>query len=205
MRITLTRSIPLVLTLGLVAGACSDSERAGEPLAPETGSRASVAEQSMGAMVVRDEHELFFFHFDAKRGLLSAHLPSDRCLGAPLNVGDRQIVTTPSAIQQELVKAVDTDSHVAVYRASSMNDLFPDICGFLLGPNKVAEGVVRHTQTFTNASFAAHWGGFIEGVDGGTLHLSETYQLTASAQEPDNPAYWSLNASQILLRGAGGQ
>lgn len=155
--------------------------------------------QSHGAIIEFDETTVFFFNFDAERGLLSAHLPSDFCSGAPLNVGDRQIVTTPSEIRQRFVRIQDGESQVAIYRASSPNDLFSDFCGFLQGPNKVAEGTVRHSQTLSNASFAAHWGGTVESIGGATLHLSEVFQLTADAHDPNNAAEWSFNVEKILL------
>lgn len=198
MRRILSASIPVIALAAL--GACGDGPGSDRLLAPSPADlAATTAEGSRGAIVEYDQSILFFFHFDARRGLLSAHVPADLCAGAPPNVGDRQIVTTPSAIQQRLVKATDIDSRVAVYRAESADDPFPDLCAFLDGPGKVAEGVVHHTQTFTNASFAAHWGGTVQGVDGSTYHLSESYQLTADAHDPNNPELWSLNASRILL------
>lgn len=189
-----------VVVLLLAVGACADTapERL---LAPEAvAATAHTPPPSLnGALVTFDQMYVYFFHFDEQRGLLSVHGGGLFCGGSPPNIGDRQIVTTPSEIEQTLVKVQDGDSHVAVYRASSLNDAFPDLCGFLNGPNKVAEGVVRHTQTFTAASFAAHWGGTVQAVDGGELHLSESYQLTADAHDPNNPATWSLNASHVIL------
>lgn len=195
---TTMRALVLILAGGVIAGC---EQRAPESVAaPEWESATVISpEQSAGAVVEVDEANVFFFHFDAERGLLSAHLPSDFCLGEPLNVADRQIITTPSEIQQRIVQISDADSRVAVYRASSLADLTSDFCGFLLGPTKVAEGTVRHTQTLSNASFASRWTGTIEAVGGGRLHLTEVFQLTADAHDPNNPATWSVNASRILL------
>lgn len=185
--------------IGAAAVGCDrPATTAPQQLEPTTVSAVAPA-TSGGAIVEFDETAVFFFNFDAERGLLSAHLPSDFCSGAPLNVGDRQIIDTPSEIQQRLVKIQDTDSRVAIYRASSRDDLFSDFCGFLEGPTKVAEGVVRHTQTLSNASFAAHWGGMVEGVDGQALHLSEVFQLTADAQDPTNPATFRTNVAKVQL------
>ncbi len=182
-----------------VLGALGACEREG-PLTPAAASspRGDVVTppQSQGAMIVIDSTQTIFFNFDAARQLLSVHAPSDLCLTGDYNVGARTAITTRSAIAQRLVRIQDDDARVAVYHASSLDDL---TCAFLLGPTRIAEGTVQQTQTFSNASFAAHWGGWIEGVDGTPLHLSETYQLTADAQDPNNPAYWSENVTTILL------
>jgi hypothetical protein len=198
-RKTLLARTTLRLGAIIVVLATVACERAGPttPMAPPAARRDLVTPpQGQGAMVIIDSTQVYFFNFDPAHQLLSAHVPSDICLTGDFNVGDRMIVTTPSAIEQRLVKVQDGDSRVAVYHATSLNDLS---CAFLLGPNKVAEGTVRHTQTFSNASFAAHWAGWIEGVDGTPLHLSETYQLTASALDPNNPDLWSENVTRILL------
>lgn len=193
-RLSATVGVTLLIT------ACSES--GGEAvLAPELNrSVASSPEQSGGAVVDSDQFPTLFFHFDAARGLLSIHGAGlFGCAGQEVSIADRLIVTTPSAIQQRLVAIRDADSWVSVHRAGSLSDAFPDLCSFLAGPTVVAKGAVRHTQTLSNASFAAHWGGTIETPGGEAVHLSESYQLTADAHDPNNPALWSLNASRILL------
>lgn len=205
-------SIPtlfLALALGLTGCDTSTEELTAPPEPVRTSSLDVAADvvtqspESGQAGIVRwDETIVLFFHHDARRNLLSVHLPPDfaGCGGSePPNVGDRLIVTTPSEIQQTLVQIKDADSRVGIYRASSRDELFADFCGFLTGPRKIAEGTVRHVQTFSNASFAAHWGGTIEAVGGGRVHLSEVYQLRADAHDPANPAFWVLDASHILL------
>lgn len=194
---SLARLTPL-LALGLLATACSEQSPEGL-LAPRQ-SLATMSGQSRGAVIIIDEFPALFFNFDAARGLLSIHGAGIfGCTGQQVNIADRLIIETPSAIQQRLVQVQDGDSWVSVHRASSLGDAFPDLCGFLAGPSRVAAGFVKHSQTFTHASFAAHWGGTIQTPAGGPVHLSEVYQLTADAHDPNNPAHWSLNAVQILL------
>lgn len=194
-----TTKLLALATVGMASLGCNETIPTTPQELEPTEAAVEAAPQSQGAFVEFDETAVFFFHFDAQRGLLSAHLPSDFCSGAPLNVGDRQIVDTPSEIEQRFVKIQDGDSRVAIYRASSLDDLFSDFCGFLGGPTLVAEGTVRHTQTLSNASFAAHWGGTVESEDGTTFQLSEVFQLTADAQDPNNADKFSTNASKILL------
>jgi hypothetical protein len=189
-----------IIAVTSVIAACSEPG-VDRLLTPELSMAAvSSPEQSRGAVIDSDQFPTLFFHFDASRGLLSIHGAGlFGCAGQEVSIADRHIVTTPSAIQQELVAIRDADSWVSVHRAGSLGDAFPDLCGFLAGPTLIAKGFVGHTQTFTNASFAAHWGGTIETPAGGAIHLSEVYQLTADAHDPNNPATWSLNASHILL------
>ncbi len=193
-------AVGLAAAIAVLAGlAACDQAQSTAPAARSPRADVVSPPQSHGALVFTDDQAVYFFTLDTDHELLSAHLPLDFCTGGGLNVGARLVVATPSQIEQRLVKIQDGDSEVAIYHATSFDGLNADLCGFLLGPDKVAEGTVRHTQTFTNASFAAHWGGDVEGADGSSMHLSETYQLTASALDPNNPAYWSENVSKILL------
>lgn len=202
MRNTVLRSTSIAVAL--LATACSERGADGV-LAPEqTSAAVSATAQSAGAVVDFDQVVTLFFNFDAKRGLLSVHgAGAFGCAGQQLSIADRQIVDTPSEIQQRLVKIQDGDSWVSVHRASALSDAFPDLCGFLSGPTRVAAGVVRHTQTFTLASFAAHWGGTIRTPSGDPVHLSEIYQLTADIHDPNNPALWALNTAQVILSTGG--
>lgn len=150
-----------------------------------------------GAVVVTDETFFLFAHYDAARGLMSVHgLWAEFCLGRPLTTTPRTIVTTPSQIAQRLVALGEESQPVVVYRTTTG----ALSCGLVASPEvRVASGMVRHSQTFTLASFAATWRGPVMSPDGSTHHLAETYQLTADAHDPNNPTTWSLNASAILI------
>lgn len=184
---------------------------------------APVAEPSLshqaggagGAVIVRGLRTTFLAHLDAERGLLSIHAPATLCLGGDINTADAQFVITPSEIEQFIAQLRTDDEQVAVYAATSFADAgmvgsaetagfggIVDVgafCAFLEGPALVASGSVRRVSTFSNASFAAHWTGAITDADGGGAHLTEVYQLGADAQDPNNPATWTVHASKILL------
>ena len=72
-------------------------------------------------------------------------------------------------------------------------------CGFLTGPKRIAEGTVRRISNFSNANFSVSWTGFIDGVDGQEWRLTEVYQLTADAHDPNNSDSWVAHVSKILL------
>lgn len=218
MRTSFVQHLPAgALALVLALGAC-DRPATDATLAPERSFAASPdaadASSNSGAILIRGQTSVLFFNFDAERGLLSAHVPSNVCSGGSLNVADIKIVTTPSEIRQRLVQIADDDSQVAVYRASSFADAgltgtglggadIPKLCTFLAGPNLIAEGIVQHRQNLSNASFAAHWGGWITGVDGSEVKLTETFQLRADAHEPNDPAGWVVDVAKVLLSSRG--
>lgn len=159
----------------------------------------------------------FLLHLDAERELMAAHMPSDFCLGGALGTLDVRAIDTSSEIEQRIVQTKGEGVPVAVYEADSFADagisgafdtagfgnvLSGDVsqfCAFLLGPQRIAEGTVRRVSNLSNASFSVSWTGKLETPGGGTLGLTEVYQLTADAQEPGDASQWSVNSSKILL------
>lgn len=188
-----------------------------EPAPPMPSVSASAG--SGGAVILRFAAITFTLIFDAERQLLAAHMPSDVfvCAGgsAPLNVVEVQRVETPTAFGQIVAKQT-ADERVAIYHAASpaeaglaasidffgFNSIFDGaaFCGFLTGPNRIAEGTVRRLSTFSLASFHARWTGTIQGVDGRDYHLNEVYQLNADIHDPNNPDLFSQPVAKILLR-----
>lgn len=190
------KSFPVVLAVTVLA-ACGDAV---EPTDAAAVSSLARAVDQAGAVIVRDEVGTFFINVDAGRNRVSVHVPPGICQGAGLNIEDRMIVFTPSAVMQELFLIRDEAAGVVVLEGSSSAPLLANFCGTLNGPARIAAGTVRHLQTFTLASFAAHWTGLITGVNGEPLRLTEVYQLTADLHDPNNPALWSENAQHIILR-----
>lgn len=213
-------SLPLALG-GLLLGACdggrNESLVAPDVEAPAASTTADVNAAS-GAVIVRFQAITFTLIFDAERQLLAAHMPSDVfvCGGSePLNVVEVQRVTTPSEIGQRMAKQT-SDEVVAIYRATSPADAglaasinffgFFDIfdgtqfCDFLRGPDRIAEGTVQRISTFSLASFHGRWTGTIQGVDGRDYHLTEVYELTADAHDPNNPDTFAEPVVRILLQ-----
>ncbi|MGD2069279.1 MAG: hypothetical protein PVI57_11445 [Gemmatimonadota bacterium] len=196
------KRISTALGLALALGACTAD--APTPLAPERVGSAVAAEDigtasasSRGAFITMDETIFFFTHFDARRGLMSVHgAIVELCEGLPLSTTPRTIVATPAEVGQRLVKIGERDQPVVVYRT----DTGQLTCGLVLSPEaRVAAGTVHHDQVFTLASFKATWRGRVTGPDGTPLRLTEAYQLTGDLHDPNNPDFWSLNASEILV------
>lgn len=194
--------ISTALGLVLALGACTAD--APTPLAPDRVESAVAGAEvettpatSRGALITMDEAIFFFTHFDAQRGLMSVHgAIVELCEGLPLTTTPRTIVATPAEIGQRLVKLGEEDQPVVVYRTET-GEL---TCGLVLSPEaRVAAGTVRHDQVFTLASFKATWRGQVTGPDGAPLRLTEVYQLSADIHDPNNPDFWSLNASEILV------
>lgn len=201
----------ILLSFLALAGGCGP-ESPVEPVAFEPALSVNAAG---GAMVVRGSTLSFLVHFDAERGLLSLHAPSTVCGAGSLNVDDFQFVTTPSAIGQFIALLRSGSEQVAVYRAGSLADAgivgtaetagiggivnFGAFCAFIAGPTRIAEGTVRRVSVLSNASFSATWTGTIDAVSGGTVKLTELYQLGADAQDPSNPATFVVHVSKILL------
>lgn len=198
-----------LLPLLFVAAGCTP-DRATAPL-PVTGASAD-----NGADVSRMQVPQFVAHFDGQRQLLSIHAPSNLCTSGSFNVDNAQFVTTSSAIGQFLAQVTSDDEAVAVYHATSFADAglvgsfdfagypggFVDVgkyCSFITGPNLIAEGAVRRVSNLSNASFAASWTGVLTTPSGGSIALTELYQLRASALDPNNSATWVLEVSRILL------
>lgn len=198
-------------TLGAIA-ACSPASDS-NALAPSFAiSPASVAG---GALILRFSTVSFILVFDAERGLLSAHMPSDICGAGELNRVEVKRVVTPSEIDQVLAQ-VKGEERVAVYHATSPAQAglsapidffgfpnvvnFPLLCSFLAGPNRIAEGTVQRISTFSAASFHARWTGTITGVAGTVYQLTEIYQLNAAAHDPTNPATFQQQVANILLQ-----
>jgi hypothetical protein len=168
-----------------------------------------------GATIVRMPQAEFVVHLDAARGLLAVHAPSNVCGAGSLNEGELLKVTTPSQIEQMNAQYRYDEGQVAIYRASSFADAgltggfdltglggivnFGQFCSFLVGPDRIAEGTVRRVSNFSNANFSVVWQGTLELVGGGWTKLAETYELTGAADDPNNPDFWSLNNSKILL------
>jgi hypothetical protein len=199
------RPVTSVLTLTLALGlAACDAAETSAPLAPESPAEAAatpVNPGSHGAMVTRDSFPPLFIHFDADRGLMSVHGGYvEFCHGVPgsdLTPAPRLIVDTPSQISQRMVKVDQVEEPVVVYRTAT--GAFS--CALVLSQEaRVASGMVRHNQVFTAASFTSTWRGTVMGPDGSTHHLTEKYQLTGDAHDPNNSALWSLNASTILIQ-----
>lgn len=202
----------VIVLLAVGAAACG-RETAAPVLDPSLSHQAGGAG---GAVIVRGTRLTFLAHLDAARGLLSIHAPATLCLDGTFNSADAQFVLNPSEIEQFIAKLQTADEVVAVYAATSFADAgmigsaetaglggIVDVgtfCAFLQGPALVASGSVRRVSTFSNASFAAHWTGDLTAVDGSRVGITEVYQLTADAQDPNNPATWMVNASSILLR-----
>lgn len=168
-----------------------------------------------GAVIVRGTRLTFLAHLDADRGLLSIHAPATLCGEGGFNTADAQFVINPSEIEQFIAKLQADDEQVAVYAATSFADAgmvgaaetaglggIVDVgrfCAFLEGPALVASGSVRRISTLSNASFAARWTGALTATDGSGVYLTEIYQLTADAQDPNNPDTWMVNASSVML------
>jgi hypothetical protein len=182
--------------------------------AARMGAHATAAERvtaSEGAIIMRDAAFALFFNIDAGRGLVSLHIPVASpwlCGGGQLpNIVSRTRVTTPSDVDQFLVHIRDDHSAVGIYRAASLAEAGVEpfdptrLCAFINGPAKVAEGIVRHVQNLSNASFSAHWQGVLTAPDGDPVPYSETYQLGASLHEPADPGQWRVHVSQIHLGG----
>lgn len=212
--------------LVLLAGAIA-CEPGAEMTAPEATPKANASAETAQARsslltvemasVDRFQDVEFALHLDAERGLISAHMPSDVCFGGTLGTIDVQVVDTPSEIDQRIVQTKGEAVPVAVYEADSFADMgidgafdtanindvlsgdFAQFCSFLLGPQRIAEGTVRRVSNLSNASFAVRWTGTLETTDGGTVGLTEVYQLTADAQDPADTSQWSVNTSKILL------
>jgi len=201
----------VVVFLAGSAGACtpaSDPDPTGAP------SFSVSTAATGGALILRFSNRSFILVFDADRQLLSAHMPSTICGDGALNVVEVQRVVTPSQLGQ-VVAQVSADEQVAVYHPASPADAglaapidffgfanvvdFGAFCGFLAGPNRIAEGVVQRLSSFSAASFHARWTGTIQGVDGGDYHLTEIYQLNADAHDPSNPATFVQQVSSIML------
>lgn len=200
--------------LALVAGlaACSAEEPA-NPAAPR--SELAPAGPGSGAVIIETPVAAFAVHLDAERGLLSVHAPSDVCQSGNVNVAQARFIITPSEIDQFLAQLKDDDAAVAVYEASSFAEAgidgsfdlaggsdidFGQFCGFLLGPDRIAEGTVRRVSNLSNASFSVSWVGEITAVDDGSpVQLTEVYQLKADAREPGDSSQWRVNVSKILL------
>ncbi len=205
--------------IGLAALAACD-RAPGDALAPQRSgpSTTSVAAASSGATIVRFSTVSFLLVFDAQHQLLSADLPSNICTNGGFNVVDVQRVSTPSQIGEFLAK-VTGDEHVSVYHATSPADAgvsstinsfgfgnlvdVAQFCAFMGGPNLIAEGRAQRLSTVSNASFHARWTGTLQGVDGASYHLTETYQLNADAHDPANPDTFTEPVVQILLHPIG--
>lgn len=183
-------------------------------VAPASSDRLLVLQAAGPAYSVQPE---FFLHLDADRGLISAHMPSDICGAGSLSLVNLQIVETPSAIGQRLVQVKGDDVAVSVYDSDSFADFGitgsfdtagilqfilgnqAQFCGFLAGPKRIAEGTVQRVSNVSNANFSVSWIGTLEKVGGGRVHLTEIYELTGSAHEPNDSSQWSVNNSKILL------
>lgn len=194
-------SFALILIVAVGIAAC-DTAQPDTPLAPEDLPTAlaptATDPASHGAIITLDETVPFFAHFDAKRGLMSVHGGLvELCQGDPFTTVARMIVETPSEIEQTLFKFGEEEQPVVIYRTSTG----AVTCGLVLSEEaRVASGMVRHDQVFTLASFKATWRGDVTAPDGSSHHLTEVYQLSADIHDPNNPATWSLNASQILIQ-----
>lgn len=205
-----TFAIALTLTLGTAACGVESTSPLTEPhgqhvrsLESSQSAQASsaapgVAAGSYGAVLTNDETIPFFVHYDAARDLMSVHGGLvELCRGTSLGTAPRMIVDTPSEISQRLVKIGQEEQPVVIYRTET--GAFS--CALVLAQEaRVASGMVRHDQVFTLASFKATWRGTVTAPDGSSHHLTEVYQLTADIHDPNNPALWSLNASQILIQ-----
>jgi len=223
----LTRLTGLLLLAGAAAcdGAASDAitspdasaadgARSAAVVAPSSSDRLLVVRAAGPDHTVRPE---FFLHLDAERNLISAHMPSDVCTTGSLSLVALQIVDTPSAIEQRLVQVKGEEVAVSVYDSDSFADfgitgsfdtagflqfLLGDqaqFCSFLAGPQRIAEGMVRRVSNLSNANFSISWTGTLEKVGGGSIGLTEIYQLTADAKEPNDASQWRVNTSKILL------
>lgn len=213
----------LVLLAGIVAcEPAADGLTAPDRTAPTAASVEATQAQSGLAVVRRASVDRFpqpefLLHLDAERGLMSAHMPSDFCLGGAVGTLEVLEIETSSEIEQRIAQTKGESVPVAVYEADSFADagisgafgtagfgnvLSGDVgqfCSFLLGPDRIAEGTVRRQSNLSNASFSVRWTGQLEATGGGTLGLTEVYQLTADAQEPADATQWSVNTSKILL------
>lgn len=217
--------IPLALAAAVALAACDTPTGApgqGPAAAAPSASTASAPAAGPRLLAVtasgpdRFQTVEFLLHLDAEHGLMAVHAPSNFCQTFQVGVVDVQEVSTPSAIEQRIVQTKGEGLPLTVYRASSFADAgiegsfdfagfgnvlanLPAFCAFLAGPDRVAEGTVRRVANLSNASFAVSWTGQLERVGGGTVMLTELYQLIGDAQEPSDASQWSVSASKVLL------
>ena len=201
-----------LLSMVIIATACEPG--GASPSGPITPPSADAS--AGGATVFRGQRTQFVAHFDQARQLLSIHAPSNLCTDGSFSIDDVQFVTTPSAIDQFIAQVKSDDEPVAVYHAASFADAgmagtvdlagYPggivdvgQFCGFLTGPNLIAEGVVHRVSVLSNASFTATWSGRLATPGGIAVGLTEKYQLGGDAHDPNNSASWVVHVSQILL------
>jgi hypothetical protein len=208
-------------TIALAAAtltACSDAADRSELLAPGHGIEASAAHPAgdEGAVIVRRSAVEFLVLFDADEQLLSVHMPSTVCTISDLNEVDLLQVITPSTTDQLVSLLSSGDVQVAVYSAASPMEAgfggsldlqgfgnlvsLPQLCAFLSGPNRIAEGSARRISAASNASFHLSTTGTLQGVEGGEYHLDEVYQLNADAHDPNNPATFVEHRAEIDLQ-----
>ena len=187
--------------LALAVTACGEADTTA-PLVPQGSRDATVdlptlAAASNGATIDKDETLAYFINFDADRGLVSVHgavVPI--CQGNPATPLARTVVTTPSQVEQRLVFLGGEDEPVVIYRSETGQVS----CDLVLSQNaRVGEGLVRHDQVYSLASFKSTWRGVVTAPDGSTHHYTEVYQLTGDLHDPNNPDLWSLNTAQILV------
>lgn len=184
-----------------------------------TASAEANMQAGSGAMVGRFPSGSFLLIYDAETELLAAHMPSNICAGGGANIVEVQRVDLPSDVVESVSLVKSDDAQVAIYDAGSPAeaglaagiDFFGQqnivdvvqFCGFLLGPDRIAEGSVRRVSTLSPASFHARWTGTIEGVDGRDYKLTEVYQLNADVHDPNNPDTFKQVVASIKLRPSG--
>lgn len=210
------RIIPsLVLGAFLSVAALTACDRPADPAAPD----ANVSPSLNGASVDRFSTTSFLLIYDPATQLMAAHFPSDLCTpSGAYNIVDVHRVLTPSPIGQRAVTVSGTETE-AIYHADSPADagvsatinsfgsgnLVDDgtqLCSFLLGPTRIAEGQVERVSTFSLASFHLRATGTVQGVDGQDYRLTEEYQLNADVHDPFNPATFTEPVIKVDLQPA---
>ena len=197
-----------------VAAGCESPASPSAPRASASAAAVPTTSGPNGAFVIRGTTPGFIIHVDTERDLMAVHAPSNVCGGGSLNTLTYQRVVTPSQIGQAPFN-IRSVGPVALYNTSSLAEAgfeggfdtagltglvdLGKFCAFLTGEHRIAEGDVLRTSSFTNANFSATWRGTVQDLQGGTLHLTEVYELTGDAHDPNNPATWSVNVSKILL------
>lgn len=128
----------------------------------------------------------FLLTGDPSRELASGHIPIDNvfCGGAEgvRDLVDYQEITTRSQAENVIEIFKSSETNVAVYDCSGDVNCYDEFwgdntCDFLTGPQLLAEGTAKFIATITDKSATFRWEGWLEAVDGGTLHYVEVQKI----------------------------
>lgn len=150
-----SRTAVLTIAAGLTLLACSEPPAgvtgADRPSIPAPALGLEDAPATSGPIVVRFESGFGLAFADFDRELLAFHLLDDSLLGCREGTAESERLTVqailePNGVAQFIARS--DAAFTAVYDLTGIGlPSLPDICDFLLGPRRVAEGFSRFTLT----------------------------------------------------------